>query len=222
MWKAQSQLPLIDRIKTLKRTITITNKCNSEFNKEKISKEEENKKIETILKDSYKKDSLIYEVAKGEKSYAKLFEPVIEKWNSLWDIIFSKRDDKFDKEATKLAQSMKNVGYVMPDLRTKNIIKEMKESTKISLVYSAGAIGFASAVLGASYLVAPDMKSDLIEKTKQVSLYLAVGIPAASVLFYSITKFMQAYSIKSSINCVKENIKKVDESLRRQYVKYVK
>ncbi|OIO61908.1 hypothetical protein AUJ83_03960 [Candidatus Woesearchaeota archaeon CG1_02_33_12] len=210
---------LIERINTEKADIIVANRCNPKFGKSPISKEEENKRIETILKDFFKEDLLSYEVALSKKSYAKMTEPIIKKYSSLLNILFVKRDDEFDKEAIKPLQSMTNVGYVMPDLTTKGMIEHRKRLIKHSLSFGAGLTVVMSIFAGGLYAITPELQGiSLIEGAK----YVAMGFPASTGLYYSFSSLMEIPSMKVDINNMKREAKKADEYLREQYKQYVK
>lgn len=214
MGKAKSQLPLIDRIDTLKADIILTNRHNIKFNKEKISKEEENKKIETIIKDFYKKNSLLHKVAAGKKSYSKLFEPVIGKSNSLLNIIFHKKDDKFDRKVIRVIKSMNNVGvYIEPYYFTTKGIKEYINKKTVYALFTGSL--FACALLVRNSLRLSEIPGvepiSLVEKVKYISpLFIAP---------YTLFMIKANSSIKDNINKLKKTAKEADDFLKKHYIK---
>jgi len=218
MGKAQSQLSLIDRIKALKTDIIVTNRCNSEFNKANISEEEENKKIETIIKDFYKKNPLSYEVAAGKNSYAEMVKPIIEKYNSFWKRIFPKRDKKFDGEVERVIKSMSNIAInIEPHhFTTKGNKEYINKRIMESLFISAFICGMPLVIQSFSYWNSQDAELALPKAVE----YIKFATPFF-VGLYSLFMIKANSSIKHNINELKGAAKEIDKYLREHYAKYV-
>lgn len=213
MKETKEDRPLELRLEELKQ---LEKKYKPKINKKGLSKEESTNLKIAILKEFYEEDPLAYDVARGEKSYTKLIEPIGGKYNSFLRRVFSKRDKKFDGEVGKVIKSINNVRLdsVCEDFTTKGIKRYINKKTMESLFIGAFIGGMPLVVQSISYWNAQDAELVLPKAVEYIKFAapLFVGL-------YGLFMLRANYCIKNSVNDLEKIAKKADEFLRKHYIK---